>query len=121
MDPYFVKFPLSTDNKNITFISVRRPITMPLKEMHGEYILTMGYDNDTKLMAIQYVDSPHKINYVYPIERAMYETFINEFNKEVSEKELSDFVTSNFIIVEEQCMMYENNHRPVKDNLKYSS
>ena len=114
INPNFVQFPV--DDKE--FVKVPRPVVAPLHEVHGEMLHTIGYDEETKLLAYQVKERPHRICWAYPVEKAIYLAFIHDLGMELDEKEIIDFIIGHYLVCDEPCNVYKEDHGPVNENLK---
>ena len=117
MNPNFVMFPISETD----FIKVPRPIAMPLGEMHGEKILTIGYDDNTGLMAYQLREKPYKICYAYPMKKTFFDAIIHDLGNGMSEDDAIQYILDTVMVVEESCEVYRADHVPVNIKLKLSA
>ena len=120
MDLNYVKFPVS-DGQTTEFINIPRPVAMPLKEMHGEKLLTLGHLKDSHLLAYQIVEKPYKIYYAHPVNEAIFDAILNDLKKGLKDEDVIKYITDHYLVVEESCNVYPTDRNVVDTNLKYSS
>lgn len=121
MDPNYVKFPIGEIGGKLETLDVPRPIGMPLKEIHGKKLLTIGHKADVNLLAYQTTDKPYKINYAYPVSEAVFKAIIYDLKHDLGDEEVISYILSHYAVVEESCAVYREDHNIVDQNLKYSS
>ena len=114
INPDFVQFPVD-DNE---FIKVPRPAVTPLHEVHGEILHTIGYDENTKLLAYQVKERPHRVCWAYPVEKGLYDAITHDLGLELNEQEIIDFLIGHFMVCDESCGIYKDDHAPRNDSLK---